>query len=143
MSRESKLNGVAHNIMDHAVSSLGFLTPHVVDFFAASGQATLRFSLLSSEPVSEYETLPQPLKMASEACRQKFLDILLGAGFQPSEVVSAHLEFKSLGEGAYSCECALKSARGRVYAAAMNSKTYWQNKRENPLDALRKLQHGG
>jgi hypothetical protein len=150
VSKESKLKGVAHNTMDHAVSGLGFLTPHVVDYFIASGERRLRLNLLAPEPATIDNTLPTPLRAAAESCQGKFVHILTHAGFQLSDVLSARLEFMGLPEGEprdFSCECILESAAGKRIVAAMNSQTYWSGPslrpRKDPFDAIRKLRHGG
>ena len=142
MSKEAKLKGVAHNAMDHAVSGLGFLTPHLTQYCAASGARCVRLSLLSSESVSSLQDLPKPLVLAAQACQEKFAQILASAGFQSGDVITAHLEFESQGGEAFTCRCVLHSARGKEFIAEMNSETYWSSKREDPFDALRKLRHG-
>jgi len=146
MAKESKLQGVANNTLDHAVSGLGLLPPHVTDFCLASGERRLRLELLPTAPVSTDGRLPGPLRLAAEACRERFVHILTHAGLQLSDVSAAHLEFELLGDdkaAAFSCECILQSSRERRYVASMNSETYWSRKREDPYDALRKLRHGG
>ena len=143
MSRDSKLKGVAHNAMDHAVSGLGFLTPHVARYFAVSGERRLRLNLLAPEPVSSRHGLPRPLVLAAQGCQEKFGQILASAGFQPGDVVAAHLDFESQEGGQFSCQCVLQSAHGKQFVAEMDSETYWSRKREDPFDVLRKLSQGG
>jgi len=141
--RQKRLQSVAHNTMDHAVSGLGFLTPHVVEFFAVSDQRKLSVNLLVDDPLAGSGPLSQPLTTALQSCRQRFLEILASEGFSPAILTAARLEFANLDGADFTCECALESTEGARYSASMNSKTYWMHARKDPWEAIRRLRGAG
>jgi hypothetical protein len=134
--------------MDHAVSGLGFLTPHIVSFCATAGESNLQLNLVPTAPASTDARHPRPLRMAAEACQRKFIAILTQEGFDLADVSSAYLEFQvpdPTRRELFSCCCILQAAQGRRIVTKMNSDTYWKrgHKREDPFEILRNLSRGG
>ena len=112
MARLKEVNSVAHNILDHAVSGLGFLVSHVLDYCAKSGERELCLDLLRVTRCPGLEAEP-PLVLSSSAKHEKFIEILSMAGFDASELASAVLRFRVLGDprqesARFTCECILK-----------------------------------
>jgi len=90
MARASKLASVAHNVAHHAASSVSWLHPHACQAARAAGLAELRFDLLAAQLLS-LPNLSMPLRLASEALREKSREILAQHGFSIGALSSALL----------------------------------------------------
>jgi len=90
MARVSTLASVAHNIAHHAASSVSWLHPHACQAARAAGLGELRFDLLAAPPLS-LPNVAEPLRLASEALREKSREILEQHGFSVSTLSSALL----------------------------------------------------
>ena len=138
MATIKKLESVAHNIMDHAVSGLSCLFPHVFDRCAANDSKTFTIDLLEPANESEANGEPGPLDLASAAVRRRFVEILVKSRGDLRDVRSAHLEFTILGEQEqewprFSCQSVIVANTGRVFSRNMDSASYWDRTENNPL----------
>ena len=147
MASTKALNGVAHNIMDHSVSGLGFLMTHVLDYCAATSSRELQIDLLESNPLTH---APEPLRASASAKHEKFVEILGRAGFKTSDLRSAHLHFRVLEDpqrptARFTCNCKLQTKDGKQFLSTMDSSNYWKPKNppEEPFEKIRKLHQGG
>jgi hypothetical protein len=129
--------------MDHAVSGLGFLTPHVVEFFGGSGERRLGIDLLSGQPEAQSAWHSQHLNEAAQSVHRRFLQILSREGFTIADLRAGRLEFTGQGSSEFTCDCTLESAAGIQFVASMNSKTYWQPTNTDPFEPIKRLRGAG
>src|SRR5437773_1035389 len=94
MPSQKCLNGLAHNIMDHAVSGLSYLQPHLAQVARAAGVNTVTLDLLSVSPLPATLRLLDPAVRACEALHQTFLSIAQKLGFTAQDIASATLTFE-------------------------------------------------
>jgi hypothetical protein len=118
------LNGVAHDIMDHSMSGLSYLHPHLTQTCRSARITDVTLDLMLESPLPA--TIPQyrPLVMACQALHRTFIGILTKIGFSLADLSSATLTFHVPldapdGYSYVSCTSELVSARGRSYRHEM------------------------
>jgi len=118
MTRLDRLNGVAHDLGQHAQSGLAWLYPHLGRACEEAGIRAVAVDLLSSSPYPIELRHHEPLAKALEALRQKLIDILTHRGQHIEDLTVARLEFgfpPGYGDGSiYAVICTLES-RGRRF----------------------------
>ncbi len=124
------LNGVAHNIMDHAVSGLSFLHPHLGKVCRLANIKKISLDLTKKNPLPPGLPYDQPLTLSTITLHGKFLEILEKGGFTLSYITSANLIFEfpedSLEDNdRFSCVSELITAKGKLYRHEMNTDTYY------------------
>ena len=111
------LKGVAHDVVDHALSGLSFLHPHVWDYARQVGLDHFTIDLLEEAAPPSTE-LPQPLELASESLRTWFRPILASYGFDSASLTSAKVTFGAFGSSPYVCAAtaSLVTSSGREFS---------------------------
>ena len=129
MPSQKHLNGLAHNILDHAVSGLSYLQPHLAQVARASGVSTVTLDLLSSSPLPAALHLLRPAMLACESLHRTFLSIASKLGFTPQDIASATLTFEVPADCPddylFACTSELVGSGGRRYRHAMHTDTYY------------------
>jgi hypothetical protein len=122
VAKVSTLASVAHNVAHHAASGLSWLLPHACRAARAAGLHELRFDLLSSPPLSLPE-ITEPLQLASEALREKSLEILEQHGFSISTLKSMSLVMQFPGSDEFYCVTCVRieSLNGKVFEKSSSS----------------------
>jgi hypothetical protein len=93
MPSEKLLNGVAHDIMDHAMSGLSYLHPHLTQTCRSARISDVTLDLMSESPLPAQCPQYQPLVLASRALHRTFVAILAKMGFTLADLSSATLVF--------------------------------------------------
>jgi hypothetical protein len=124
------LNGVAHDIMDHAMSGLSYLHPHLTKTCRSAQITDVTLDLMCESPLPATIPQYQPLVAASQALHRTFVAILAKIGFTLADLSAARLTFHVLPNAPddysfVSCTSELVSARGRSYR---HEKPAWSSK---------------
>jgi hypothetical protein len=124
MPSHKLLNGVAHDIMDHAMSGLSCLHPHLTQTCRSARVADVTLDLMHESPLPSTIPQYQPLVLASQSLHQTFVAILAKIGFTLADVSSATLTFHvspdALDDYSFvSCASELVSSRGKSYRHEM------------------------
>ena len=124
MPSHKLLNGVAHDIMDHAMSGLSYLHPHLTQICRSARITDITLDLMRESPLPT--TIPEykPLVLASQTLHRTFVKILSKMGFTLADLSSASLTFHITPDAPddysyVSCASDLVSARGRSYRHEM------------------------
>jgi hypothetical protein len=116
---DKRLNGLAHDIVAHAVSGLSYLHPHIAETCRASGLPSLTLDLLSPSPLPADIRAEKPCVLATEALHRTFVTLLKKLGFTVSDVHSATLTFRgsvaSPDGSIVPCAIDLTTTRGHHY----------------------------
>jgi hypothetical protein len=120
MPSQKLLNGVAHDIVHHAISGLSHLHPHLTQTCRSARISDITLDLMSKSPLSTTIPQYQPLVFASHALHRTFVVILAKIGFTLADLSSARLTFHVSPDAPddysyVSCSSELVSARGRSY----------------------------
>jgi len=120
MPKMKLLNGVAHDIAHHAMSSLSCLHPHLSETCRKAGVWEVALDLRRESPLPS--TLPnyEPLRLASQALHRAFVGILQTQGFTLCDVSLARLTFSVVPDTSddytfISCTSEIVSSRGQSY----------------------------
>ena len=124
------LNGVAHDIMDHAMSGLSYLHPHLSQTCRSAQISDVTLDLMRESPLPATIQQYQPLVMACQTLHRTFVAILTKMGFTLADLSAASLTFHVLQDAPddysyVSCTSELISARGRSYRHEMPA---WSSK---------------
>jgi hypothetical protein len=118
------LNGIAHDIMDHAMSGLSYLHPHLTQTCRSAKITEVTLDLMQESPLPS--TIPQykPLVLASQTLHRTFVGILSKVGFTLSDLSSASLTFhitpNAPDDYSYvSCDSKIVSVKGKSYCHEM------------------------
>ena len=129
MPSQKHLNGLAHNILDHAVSGLSYLQPHLAQVARTAGVSTITLDLLSASPLPVALHLLRPAVLACESLHRTFLSIAQKLGFTPQDLASATLTFEfpagCTDDYRFACTSELVGSSGRRYRHAMHTDTYY------------------
>jgi hypothetical protein len=117
MPRIRDLKGVAHDLVDHAMSGLSFLHPHVWSYARQTTVDEFTVDLLQDSARSLVE-VPEPLRLATESLRNWFQPVLRSYGFNLEDLSSAKLTFGSFGSSPYvvAARASLVAPSGREYS---------------------------
>jgi hypothetical protein len=120
MPRDKLLRGVIGNIVDHAMSGLSFLHPHLSEWARSNHLMQIKLNLLKEVPIDTKLKYPETVKLSTEALHRKFIEIIEKNGFVLSDVASAEMTFDFLPDFSdhtvgFSCTCELVSARGKKF----------------------------
>lgn len=118
MARLATLNGVAHDLAQHAQSGLSWLYPHLGEACREADVLTADVELVSEEPYPARLPERQPLRLAFGALKTTLFAILAKHGFDPSDIESARLEFTfpvGYGDGSLYQVRSVLSSRGRSF----------------------------
>ena len=129
MPSQKHLNGLAHNILDHAVSGLSYLQPHLAQVARAACVSTITLDLLSASPLPITLHLLRPAVLACESLHRTFLSIAQKLGFTAQDLASATLTFEFPANCAndyhFACTSELVGSSGRLYRHSMHTDTYY------------------
>jgi hypothetical protein len=129
MPSQKQLNGLAHNILDHAVSGLSYLHPHLAQVARAAGVSTIPLDLLSVSPLPVALHSLRPAVLACESLHRTFLSITQKLGFTPRDIASAALTFEFPAECTddyrFACISEVVGTSGRRYLHSMHTDTYY------------------
>ena len=129
MPSQKHLNGLAHNILDHAVSGLSYLQPHLAQVARTAGVSTITLDLLSASPLPVILHLLRPAVLACESLHHTFLSIAQKLGFTPQDLASATLTFEfpadCTDDYRFACTSELVGSGGRRYRHSMHTDTYY------------------
>src|SRR5947209_5925709 len=124
MPSSKLLNGVAHDIMDHAMSGLSYLHPHLTQTCRSARITDVTLDLMRESPLPA--TIPhcEPLVLASQTLHRTFVGILSKMGFTLADLTSASLTFHVTPDAPddysyISSTSELVSAQGRSYRHEM------------------------
>jgi hypothetical protein len=120
MPSQKLLNGVAHDIMDHAMSGLSYLHPHLTQTCRSAQITDVTLDLMSESPLPATIPQYQPLVLASQTLHRTFVAILTKTGFSLTDLSAASLTFhvspNAPDDYSYvSCTSTLVSARGKSF----------------------------
>ena len=129
MPSQKHLNGLAHNILDHAVSGLSYLQPHLAQIARATDVGTITLDLLSASPLPPAFHSLRPAVFACESLHRTFLSIASKLGFTPQDIASATLTFEfpsdCTDDYRFACTSELVGSGGRRYRHSMHTDTYY------------------
>ncbi len=129
MPSQKHLNGLAHNILDHAVSDLSYLQPHLAQLARTAGVSTISLDLLSASPLPVTLHLLRPAVLACESLHRTFLSIAGKLGFTPQDLVSATLTFEFPADCPddyrFACTSELVGSGGRHHRHSMDTDSYY------------------
>jgi hypothetical protein len=116
MPRIRDLKGVAHDLVDHAMSGLSFLHPHVGNYAREVGIDVFTIDLLDGATFPSSK-VPQPLQLALESLRSWFQPLLASYGFRLEDLASAKLAFGAFGSTPYVCaaRASITTSSGREF----------------------------
>jgi hypothetical protein len=116
MPRIRDLKGVAHDLVDHAMSGLSFLHPHVWNYARQTSVDEFTIDVLQDSAPSSLE-VPEPLRLAMESLRTWFQPVLISYGFNLEDLTSATLTFGAFGSSPYvvAARASLVAPSGREY----------------------------
>ena len=113
------LNGVAHDILAHAMSGLSYLHPHIANICRASGLSAITLDLLLASPLPADVRADKPCVLATQALHRKFVELLHKLGFTLSDLRSATLTFRASAASPdgfiVPCSADFTTARGHHY----------------------------
>jgi hypothetical protein len=120
MPRSKLLNGVAHDIAHHAMSSVSYLHPHLTQVCSGARRTTVTLDLLKESPLPADLPDHEPLRLASQSLHRTFTNILRTAGFTVADLKAARLTFHvptdAPDDYSYvSCDSEIVAASGKVY----------------------------
>jgi hypothetical protein len=129
MPSQKRLNGLAHNILDHAVSGLSYLQPHLAQVCRTAGVSSVTLDLLAASPLPSALGSLRPAVLACETLHQTFLSVVQKLGFTPRDIASATLTYEfpanSADDYRFACTSELVGASGRIYRHSMHTDTYY------------------
>jgi hypothetical protein len=129
MPSQKQLNGLAHNILDHAVSGLSYMQPHLAQVCRGAGVSTVTLDLLAPSPLPTVLHSLRPAVLACETLHLTFLSIAQKIGFTPQDIVAASLAYEfpvdSIDDYRFSCTSELVGSNGRRYHHSMHTDTYY------------------
>ena len=73
MPSYKRLNGVAHDIVEHAVSGLSYLHPHIVNTCKKAGLSEITLDLLSASPLPAGVRVDKPCVLAIQTLHRTFV----------------------------------------------------------------------
>jgi hypothetical protein len=117
MPKIRDLKAVAHDLVDHAMSGLSFLHPHVWNYARQITVGEFTVDLLHDSAPNLGE-VPEPLRLATEGLRIWFQPVLRSYGFSLEDLTSAKLTFGSFGSSPYvvAARASLVAPSGREYS---------------------------
>jgi hypothetical protein len=118
MPRIRDLKGVAHDLVDHAMSGLSFLHPHVWNYARQASIDEFTIDVLENSAPNSIE-VPKPLRLATESLRTWFQPVLKSYGFTIEDLNSAKLTFGAFGSDPY-----VFAARANVVASSGREYNY-------------------
>lgn len=116
MTKIRTLKGAAHDVVDHSMSTFGWLHPHVWEYANSRGLPRVEIDLIGPRPL-EGNRIPKPLRLASETLQRWFKSLLESYGFRVQDVRAAKLLFGAFGTDPYSAAatCIVITASGREF----------------------------
>ena len=120
MPSSKLLNGVAHDILHHAMSGLSYLHPHLSQTCRMAGVMEITLDLMRESPLPTSIPDCQPLILASQAVHRTFVGIVESVGLTLADVAAARLIFHIVpdapGDYSYfSGTSEVVTAQGRIY----------------------------
>lgn len=89
-----RLRSVCHSIAHHAVSGLSYIHPHLAQACNNAGLVSIVIDLKQEEPCPDAFVRIKPLRLAVQAMRNRFEEILASEGFAPTDLLAATLRFE-------------------------------------------------
>jgi len=110
------LKGAAHDVVDHSMSALGWMHPHVYEYAKSRRLSEVQIDLVGRRPLKGW-LIPKPLRLAAHSLQQWFESLLNDYGFNRQDLRAAKLIFGAFGSDPYSpaATCILIAASGRVF----------------------------
>jgi hypothetical protein len=95
MPGTKRLRSVCQSIVQHAVSGLSFLQPHVMRVCRSAGLRQISVDLLDPEPCPSRFRDNEPLRRSLSALKERFEGVLASEGFATSDLKGAYLTFQA------------------------------------------------
>jgi hypothetical protein len=118
-----RLRSVCHSIAHHAASGLSYVHPHLARACNNAGLESIAIDLKQEEPCPDAFAEIKPLRLALQALRKKFEEILASEGFALTDLRAGILcfEFPSKTDN-YSSNCyaCITTNSGRVVRCSVN-----------------------
>jgi hypothetical protein len=120
MPSSKLLNGVAHDILHHAMSGLSCLHQHLSQTCRTAGVTEITLDLMRESPLPTNIPVCQPLILACRAVHRKFLGIVESVGLTLADVAAARLIFHIVPDAPddysyFSGTSEVVTAQGRIY----------------------------
>lgn len=117
-----RLRGVAHDVADHSQGTFGWLHPHLATACRLEGVLEARLELLVPEPYPDNLPRLEPLRLASRALRDWFVDLLSRLGYEPAIATSVVLTFYFRSNDDYNpaVRATIKTQCGKEYTGAVD-----------------------
>jgi hypothetical protein len=88
-----KLRNAVYSTVQHSVSGLCFIHPHMGEACIAMGLTKVSLDLLGLNFIPELKSIPKELKLSSEALKEKFIELLCKQGIKADEIKNAYIKF--------------------------------------------------
>ena len=94
MTSTKKLRNVVNSTVQHSVSGLCFIHPHLGVACKQGGINSISINLLESEFIPKLIKITKELELSTNALRNKFKELLENEAISISEIKSAKIEFQ-------------------------------------------------
>ena len=94
MPSTKRCRSVTHSIAHHALSGLSYVHPHLGDYCKQNGALNATINLLTPLESSISSSWPKPLKLASIALGDKFIELLGKEQIHDSQIDIAEIMFQ-------------------------------------------------